>query len=92
MSKIRKSARGEDCTLRIPGVCNGNPETVVLCHCYPIGGQGKNKSFDGIADDMNGVYGCYECHTHIDAMSKDDPFRWRWFAAGLIRTHRRLLK
>ena len=90
MSKIRKSAKGEDCTLRIPGVCNGNNETVVLCHCYPSGGQGKDKSFDGIADDLNAAYGCHECHAYIDSMSKDDPWRWRWWLAGVIRTHRRL--
>ena len=30
--KIRNSARGQDCALRIPGVCNFNPETTVLAH------------------------------------------------------------
>lgn len=30
MSKLRESARGQDCLVRLPGVCNRNPETVVL--------------------------------------------------------------
>ncbi|MGP1224396.1 nuclease domain-containing protein [Serratia marcescens] len=28
----RDSARGHRCTLLIPGICNGNSETTVLCH------------------------------------------------------------
>ena len=30
MSKIRKSAKGEDCTLRLISICNGNSETTCL--------------------------------------------------------------
>lgn len=29
---LRDSARGQCCTLQIPGICNSNPETTVLCH------------------------------------------------------------
>ncbi|MGE4799277.1 nuclease domain-containing protein [Yersinia hibernica] len=29
---LRDSARGQCCTLQIPSICNGNPETTVLCH------------------------------------------------------------
>jgi len=29
---IRMSAKGEECTFQIVGVCNHNPETTVLCH------------------------------------------------------------
>ncbi|MGA6102116.1 nuclease domain-containing protein [Psychrobacter pocilloporae] len=32
MSKLRKSAQGQQCTLRLTG-CNYNPETVVLVSC-----------------------------------------------------------
>lgn len=32
MANLRKEARGRECQIRIPGVCNGNPETVVLTH------------------------------------------------------------
>ncbi|MGU5398494.1 nuclease domain-containing protein, partial [Klebsiella pneumoniae] len=27
MANLRKEARGRECTVRIPGHCNGNPET-----------------------------------------------------------------
>src|ERR1044071_1773308 len=30
--KLRDSARGEECTLNVYGVCNNNPETTVLAH------------------------------------------------------------
>ena len=89
---ITKSARNQDCTLQIGGVCRNRTETTVPCHFYPIGGQGKDKSFDGIADGMNTAYGCFECHSYIDGMSKNDPMRWRFALAGVIRTHRKLMK
>ena len=56
-TKITKSARGEDCSLRIPGVCNFNPETTVFCH---IGHGPARRNFDF------GVYGCSSCHDVID--------------------------
>ena len=64
MSKIRKSAKGEDCTLRIPGVCNGNNETVVLCHA-PYPGRGGMRNHDWWA-----VYGCSDCHDMVDGRAR----------------------
>lgn len=32
MADLRKAARGRECQVRIPGVCNGNSETSVLAH------------------------------------------------------------
>lgn len=58
MNKFRKSARGEDCTLRLQGDCD--PETVVLCHLPSGAGMGR-KSPDWFA-----VYGCSTCHSIID--------------------------
>ena len=57
--KIRESARGEECTIRIPGVCNRNPETVVFCHDDGGGVGGK-------ASDVFGAYGCSSCHDVVD--------------------------
>ena len=37
MSKLRKSAKGQLCLVRLPGVCNHNAETTVLAH---LGGAG----------------------------------------------------
>lgn len=59
--KLRDSARGEQCTLRIPGVCCGDPETVVLCH-LPYGGRGMGTK----CPDTHAAYGCHACHDAID--------------------------
>ncbi|WP_258177743.1 DUF1364 domain-containing protein [Photobacterium phosphoreum] len=31
-NKLRKAAKGQQCSVQILGVCNFNPETVVLAH------------------------------------------------------------
>ena len=56
---IRDSARGQDCCLRIPGVCLLDPATVVLCHLpgHIPGAKG---------DDTHGVCGCRACHDRTD--------------------------
>jgi len=60
-SKIRESAKGETCTLMIPGVCNFNPETVVLCHApHPDKGMGMK------GPDTWAAYGCSDCHAEMD--------------------------
>ena len=64
MSKLRKSARGEECTLQIYPYCNGNPETVVLCHLPSDSGMGQK------SPDWWAVYGCSSCHDVIDGRSK----------------------
>lgn len=59
-SKLTKSARGRECQVRIPHICNGNPETVVLAHLNG-GGMGMKHS------DIHGAYACSNCHDAIDA-------------------------
>lgn len=58
-NKLRKSARGQDCTLSIPDVCNYNPETVVLCH-FP------SEIAASKSTDMSSGFGCSACHDVID--------------------------
>jgi hypothetical protein len=60
-SKLRDSARGEECTFQIVGVCNGNPETTVLCH-LPHESHGMGFK----ANDLSSGYGCSSCHDVID--------------------------
>ncbi len=57
--KIRNSARGEDCTLRLHE-CNGNNETVVLCHI------GSNRGMGIKCADYFAIYACSSCHDVID--------------------------
>lgn len=68
MTPIRKAARGQDCTLRIPGVCNYNPETTVLCHSpYLDSGRGMGLK----APDTEACFGCHSCHGILD---RRDPW------------------
>lgn len=58
-TKLRASAEGRECQIRIPGVCNGGGETTVLCH-LPGGGMGRKQ------DDLLGAFGCSDCHDVVD--------------------------
>lgn len=64
MANLRKAARNQPCRLRIPNICNGNPETTVLCH-IKRGWLGSLKPPDIIA-----VTGCSACHAAIDGRQK----------------------
>lgn len=57
---LRKLAEGRDCKLRLPGVCNRDSSTVVLCH-IKRGWCGSLKPPDVVA-----VWGCSACHDVID--------------------------
>lgn len=59
MSKLRKSAKGRECQIRLVGVCNYNPETVVLCHRNG-GGMALKQP------DLFGAFGCSSCHDEVD--------------------------
>lgn len=37
---LRKLAKGKECQIRIPGVCCGDKDTVVLCHFRMAGISG----------------------------------------------------
>jgi len=71
LTPIQKSAKGEDCALRIPGVCNGNPETTVLCHAPYPGKFGSRKDFWWAA------YGCSDCHDAVDGRNNLVGQAWR---------------
>ena len=58
-TKYTKSARGQECTIRIPNVCNFNPETTVLAHLNG-GGMGAKHV------DIHGAYACSSCHDVVD--------------------------
>lgn len=60
-NKLRQSAKGEDCTLNIAGVCNYNPETTVLAH-LPDETKGTGKK----SDDISSCFACSDCHDVID--------------------------
>ena|SRR6056297_586035 len=59
--KIRQFAEGRDCTTRIPGFCNFDPETSVMAHS-PIANGGMG--FKG--SDLECSITCSGCHAAID--------------------------
>ena len=62
--KLRDSARGQDCTLRLVGICNFNPETTVLAHI------GRNRGMGQKCNDTMAVFACSSCHTEIDSVNR----------------------
>ena len=85
MSKTRKSARGQECQVRLPGICNGNTETTVLAHYRMAGMCGM-----GIKPpDFMGAYACSRCHDLADGRLKADCAEGEIqtaFAEGVMRT------
>jgi len=63
--KIRQSAKGKACALRIPGVCNGNPEKTVFAHLP------GNKGIGTKNHDLFGVYACSDCHDWLDGRKEN---------------------
>ncbi len=60
--RIRDSARGEVCTIRLPG-CDGGGATTVWCH-LPEAVADRGLGIKGI--DALGAYGCASCHDIVD--------------------------
>jgi hypothetical protein len=60
--RLRKAAKGQECMVRLPGVCNHNPETTVLAHVRLAGVSGMGIK----ADDLLGAWACSSCHDAID--------------------------
>ena len=89
--KLRRSARGEDCTFEIPGFCNHEPSTSVLCHA-----PSEVKGMGSKGHDYNAAIGCSDCHRALDEHRlprEDELFFWLrglqrtwaiWIAKGLI--------
>ena len=89
--KIRDAARGETCTLQIPGVCNGNTETTVLAH-LPDESHGMGRK----SDDISAAFACSACHDVIDGRVKwelrpVDGGQW-YMRRAMTRTLRRLIE
>ena len=85
MADLRKEARGRECQVRIPGICNGNTETSVLAHYRLAGTCGT-----GIKpDDTQAAIACSCCHDVIDGRVKigysRDELRLM-HAEGVMRT------
>ncbi|MBA5202212.1 DUF1364 domain-containing protein [Pectobacterium aroidearum] len=84
MINFKEEARGRDCQIRIPGVCNFNPETTVLTHYRLAGTCGT-----GIKpDDRQAAWGCSACHDEVDRRTRhiDTEAARLCHAEGVMRT------
>lgn len=65
MIDLRKYAEGKPCMIRLPSICNKNPETTVLCHERVIGLSGTGLK----APDFFAAWGCSDCHAAVDGQT-----------------------
>ena len=62
--KYLAGSRGQQCTMRIPGVCNGDPATVIPAHIRDRHtGRGQK------ASDISTANCCSNCHDFFDRRS-----------------------
>ncbi len=64
--KLRESARGQSCTLRLPG-CGFDDGTVVLAH-LPCGQKGMGMK----GPDQIACFACDHCHSVLDGRRKGE--------------------
>lgn len=81
----RKLARGMPCMLRLPGICNGNPDTTVLAHyrMQPYCGTGIKPD-----DFIFGAWACSACHDEADRRTRklENDFVRLCHAEAVLRT------
>ncbi len=70
--------------IRMPGICNGDPETTVLCHLRMVGLTGMGMK----ANDLLGAWGCSDCHRYCDTHGIDGRTA---LLEGMARTQAYLL-
>ena len=86
-SKIRQSAKGEECAVRFPGVCNFDSETTIFAH---LGGAGMGRKHQ----DIFGAYCCSSCHDIADGRVQASFTALEaevYFYEGIFRTQQMLL-
>jgi len=91
VSKITEFARGKECQVRIPDVCNRNPETTVHAHLRMAGFNGMGMK----PHDAFGAHACFNCHQAIDRrdyMDLDREYVRGLHKDGVFRTQELLIK
>ncbi|MNR34868.1 hypothetical protein D3C85_1526740 [compost metagenome] len=83
-TKLTKAARDRECQVRLPGICNGNPETVVLAHYRMAGISGTGMK----PHDLLGAWACSSCHDEIDRRTRHIPMEDArlYHLEGMVRT------
>ena len=78
--KYTREARGRDCLIRLPQICNFDPATTVLAHYRLIGLSGMGMK----SPSLCGAWACSDCHGYVD--SHRDDATARAFLEGVLRT------
>ena len=79
LTAVQRSARDQDCTVEIAGICNGDVSTTVLAHLsFQYGTDKRNRP-----NERNAVYACSKCHDEIGSWS--DLYGME-IARALVRT------
>ena len=78
MSKLRKSAQGQQCTVRLEQICSFDPDTVVLGHINIT----KHSGMGLKSPDYMSCYTCSKCHDVIDGRNLKD-----YLYKDLLRAH-----
>lgn len=83
-TKLTKAARDRECQVRLPGICNGNSETVVLAHYRMAGISGTGMK----PHDLLGAWACSACHDEIDRRTRRMPMEDArlYHLEGMVRT------
>ena len=84
--KLRDSARGENCTLRLPG-CLFQNETVVLAHAPGTGMKGIGAK----VPDIFSMYACHHCHDVIDGRQRGE-WEYRDIVRAMAETQIRFME
>lgn len=88
--KYTKAARGQECLVRLPGICNRDPATVVFAHL-------RMSPYSGTAYKTGNIFGafcCSACHDEIDRRTRkleSDFVRMAHFE-GIVRTQHKLIE
>jgi hypothetical protein len=61
--KVLRSAKGQLCSARFPGICCGDPATTVWAH---LNGHSFGKGAGIKAHDIHGFHACFACHSYYD--------------------------
>lgn len=84
---LRKAAAGQECTLRIPGVCRRDPDYTVSAHIRLPGNSGMSlKPLDLFAVDA-----CDQCHEIQEHKNKwaDAALGWDDIVRAIVETQTR---
>jgi hypothetical protein len=89
--RLTKLARGKECQVRLPGVCNFDSATTVLAHYRMIGVSGMGMK----APSLIGAWACSDCHDAVDRrryMDLEFDFVRLAHAEGVMRTQVKLIE